>query len=142
MPGEAATIELVTATLMLQVPVPVAVKGTVAPVTLKDVSLATLPAVTVPPQVLVNAGVENTFMPDGKTSLHATPVIAVVVDGLLMVKVMVVALLATMVLGLKVFVTVGAAKRTANGAVAATVLPPPSSVLRKPTVGVAGIVLV
>ena len=141
-PGVAATSVLVTATLMLQVPAPPAVKGTVAPVKVKDVSLATLPAVTVPPQVLVKAGVANTFMPAGKISLHAAPVMAWVVDGLLMVKVIVVALLATMVDGLNVLSTVGAAKRTASGAVAATVLPPPSRVLKNPAVGEAGIVLV
>lgn len=62
------------------------------------------------------------------------------VEGLLIVRVIVVALLATMVVGLNVLVTVGAARRTANGAVAATVLPPPSSVLKNPAVGVAGMV--
>lgn len=139
-PGEAATSVLVTATLILQVPVPVAVNGTVAPVKAKEVSLATLPAVTVPPHELVKDGVENTFIPAGKISLHDTPVMAWIVEGLLIVKVIVVAVLATMVVGLNVLVTVGAAKRTANGAVAATVFPPPSSVLKNPAVGEAGIV--
>ena len=137
-PGEVATSVLVTATLKLHVPVPAAVNGTVAPVTLNDVSLATLPAVTVPPQELVKLGVANTFMPDGKISLQAAPVMAWVVDGLLIVNVIVVALLATIVLGANDLATVGAARRTANGAVAATVLLPPSSVTKDAT----GMVLV
>ena len=138
MPGEAATTVLVTATLMLQPPVPLALNGTVMPVMLSDVSLAMFPATTVPPQLLMKFGFKNTFMPDGKISLHAAPVMACVVEGLLIVNVIVVALLATMVDGLKVFVTVGAARRTANGAVAATVLLPPSSVVKAAT----GMVLV
>lgn len=142
MPGEAAVMVLVTATLMLQLAVPPALNGTVAPLMAMDVSLAALPAVTVPPQVFVKPGMENTFIPAGKISLHATPVMACVVDGLVMVNVSVVLVLATMVLGLKLLATVGAARRTASGAVAATVLPPPSVVLRKPAVGAAGMVLV
>ena len=123
-------------------PVPPALNGTVAPVNEIDVSLAADPAVTVPPQVLVNAGVEKTFNPAGKISLQAAPVIAWVVDGLVMVRVNVEAVLATMVAGVKVLATVGAARRTLNSAVAATVLPAPSSVLKKPAVGLAGMVLV
>lgn len=76
MPGEAAVTVLVTETLMLQLAVPPALKGTVAPLMAIEVSFATFPAVTVPPHVLVKLGVENTFMPAGKISLHATPVIA------------------------------------------------------------------
>jgi hypothetical protein len=141
-PGEAATTELVTLTLILQLAVPPALNGTVAPVMEIDVSLTTFPAVTVPPQVLVKPGVENTFIPAGKISLHATPTIACVVDGLAIVSNMVVAVFATMVEGLKLLLTIGAAKRTASGAVAATVFPPPFEVFRKPAVGDAGMVLV
>lgn len=141
-PGEAATTELVTLTLILQLAVPPALNGTVAPVMEIDVSLTTFPAVTVPPQVLVKAGVENTFIPAGKISLHATPTIACVVDGLAIVSNMVVAVFATMVEGLKLLLTIGAAKRTASGAVAATVFPPPFEVFRKPAAGDAGMVFV
>ena len=133
MPGDAATTVLVTATLMLQLAVPAALNGTVAPLRAMEVSLATLPALTVPPHELVKAGVENTFKPAGKISLQATPVIACTVDGLVIVNVMVVDVFATMVEGLKLFATVGAAKRTLNGAVAATVLAPPLAVLKEPT---------
>lgn len=140
-PGEFATKVLVTCTLMLQLPVPPALKGTVAPLNAMEVSLARLPEPTVPPQVLLNAGVPNTFMPAGKMSLMAAPVMAVVVDGLVMVMVSVVAALATMVLGENTFATAGAAKRTASGAVAAVVLPPPLAVLTAPAVGEAAMVL-
>lgn len=133
MPGVAATMVLVTATLMLQLAVPVALNGTVAPLRAIEVSFATLPALTVPPHELLKAGVENTFKPAGKMSLHAAPVMACVVDGLVMVKVMVLAVLATMVVGLKLFATVGAVKRTFKSAVAATVLAPPLVVLNEPT---------
>jgi hypothetical protein len=139
-PGEAATTELVTLTLILQLAVPPALNGTVAPLTEIDVSLATFPAVTVPPQVLAKPGVENTLIPAGKISLHTTPAIACVVDGLTIVNIMVVAVLATMVEGLKLLLTIGAAKRTASGAVAATVLPPPFAVFKNPAVGDAGMV--
>lgn len=142
MPGAAAVSVLVTWTLMLQLPVPPALNGTVAALMPNDASFATLPDVTVPPQVLLKPGVEKTFMPAGKMSLNAAPVIACAVDGLTSVNVMVVALLATMVAGLKLLVSVGAAKRTDNGALAAMVLPPPLLVLRKPAVGDAGMVLV
>jgi hypothetical protein len=100
-PGEAATTLLVTETLMLQLAVPPALKGTVALLIAIEVSLAAVPAVTVPPHVLVKLGTENTFIPAGKMSLHTTPVIACVVDGLVMVNVSVVLVLAMMVVGLK-----------------------------------------
>ena len=141
-PGAAAIMVLVTATLILQPPVPPALNGTVAPVIAIEVSLAMLPAVTVPPQVLLKPGIENTFIPAGKISLHATPLMACVVDGLAMVNVRVVLVLATMVVGLKLFATAGAARRTLSDALAATVLPPASKVLRNPVAGDAGIVLV
>lgn len=142
MPGDAATTVLVTCTEITQLPVPPALNGIVAPLIASEPLPAALPEVTVPPQELLKLGVENTCMPDGNTSVSAAPVIAVVVDGLVRVIVIVVAVLAMMGLTLNALVIVGAAKRTANGAVAATVLPPPSRVLRKPTVGEAGIVLV
>jgi hypothetical protein len=141
-PGEAATTELVTLTLILQLAVPPALNGTVAPLMDIDVSFARVPAVTVPPQVLVKPGVENTFIPAGKISLQATPVIACVVDGLTIVSSMVDAVFATMVEGLKLLLTIGAAKRTDNGAEAATVFPPPFVVFKKPAVGDAGMVFV
>jgi hypothetical protein len=141
-PGLAASTLLVTFTLMLQLPVPPALKGTVAPVNVNDVSPAVLPVPTVPPQVLAKLGVPNTFMPAGKISLNAAPVMAVVVDGLLRVIVNVVALLAMMVVGENAFTTTGAVKRTASGAVAAMLLPPPLAVLKAPTVGEAAMVLV
>jgi hypothetical protein len=140
-PGEAATTELVTLTLMVQLPVPPALNGTVAPVIAIDVSSAALPAVTVPPQEFVKLGLVNTFIPAGKISLQATPVIACVVDGLIIVNDSVVAVLATIVDGVKLLLTVGAAKRTDKGAVAATVFPPPLVVFKKPDVGDAGMVL-
>lgn len=140
-PGELATKVLVTCTLMLQLPVPPALKGTVAPVKAIEVSLARLPEPTVPPQLLLKLGVPNTFMPAGKMSLMAAPVMAVVVDGLVMVMVSVVAALATMVVGENALMSVGAAKRTASGALAAVVLPPPLAVLTAPGVGEAGMVL-
>ena len=51
-----------------------------------------------------------------------------------------VAVFATIVEGLKLLLTIGAARRTASGAVAATVFPPPFAVFKKPGVGEAGIV--
>ena len=132
-PGEAATTVLVTETLMLQLAVPPALKGTVAPLIAIEVSLATVPAVTVPPHVLVKPGAEKTFIPAGKMSLQTAPVMVCVVDGLVMVNVIVLAVLATMVVGLKLFATVGAVKRTFKSAVAATVLAPPLVVLNEPT---------
>jgi hypothetical protein len=137
-PGEVATKVLVTLTAILHAPVPAALNGTVAPVMLNDVSLAALPAVTVPPQELLNPGVAVTFMPDGKMSLHTAPVIAWVVDGLLIVKVIIVAVLATMVLGANDFVTAGAANLTASNEVAATAFAAPCNVVSAPT----GMVLV
>jgi hypothetical protein len=141
-PGEAATTVLVTFTLILQLAVPLILNGTVAPLIAIDVSLAALPAVTEPPHVLVKTGVPNTFIPAGKISLHATPVIACVVDGLAIVSTMLVAVFATMVEGLKLLLTVGAAKRTDSGAVAAAVFPPPFVVFKKPAEGDAGMVFV
>ena len=132
-PGEAATTVLVTETLMLQLAVPPALKGTVAPLIAIEVSLATVPAVTVPPHVLVKPGAEKTFIPAGKMSLQTAPVMVCVVDGLVIVRVMVVAVFATIVVGLKLFATVGAVKRTFKSAVAATVLAPPLVVLNEPT---------
>jgi hypothetical protein len=55
---------------------------------------------------------------------------------------MVDAVFATMVEGLKLLLTMGAAKRTDNGAEAATVFPPPFVVFKKPAVGDAGMVFV
>ena len=132
-PGEAATTVLVTETLMLQLAVPPALKGTVAPLIAIEVSLAAVPAVTVPPHVLVKPGAEKTFIPAGKMSLQTAPVMVCVVDGLVIVRVMVVAVFATIVVGLKLFATVGAVKRTFKSAVAATVLAPPLVVLNEPT---------
>jgi hypothetical protein len=137
-PGEVATTELVTLTLIVQLAVPPALNGTVAPLMEIDVSLARFPAVTVPPQVLAKLGVENTLIPAGKISLHATPTIAWVVEGLTIVNSILVAVFATIVEGLKLLLTIGAAKRTASGAVAATVFPPPFAVFKKPAVGDAG----
>jgi hypothetical protein len=141
-PGLAASTLLVIFTLMLQLPVPPALNGTVAAVNAIEVSLAALPVPTVPPQVLVKLGVPNTFMPAGKISLNAAPVMAVVVDGLVRVMVKVVALLAMMLVGENAFSTTGAVKRTASGAVAAALFPPPLAVLNEPAVGEAAIVLV
>lgn len=59
-----------------------------------------------------------------------------------MVNVIAVLVLATMVPALKPLATIGAAKRTANGAMAATVFEPPLEVFKKPAVGEGGIVLV
>jgi hypothetical protein len=75
-PGDAATTELVTLTLILQLPVPPALNGTVAAFIAIEVSFAAFPAVTIPPHVFVKLGMEKTFIPAGKISLQATPVIA------------------------------------------------------------------
>ena len=141
MPGASATTVLVTETLMLQLPVPPALNGTVALLIAIDVSSAAAPEVTVPPQVLVKFGTENTFNPTGNMSLQVTPDIACTVDELMMVNVKVVAVKAEMVEGLKFFATEGAAKRTPKDALAGAVLPPPSAVLRKPCPGDAAMVL-
>ena len=140
-PGAPATTVLVTCTLMLQLPVPPALNGTVAPVNTNEVSAATVPVLTLPPHELVKLGVPNTFIPAGKMSLSAAPAMAVVVEGLVRVRVSVVALFATMVVGENVLLNKGAARRTANGAVAAVPLPPPLAVLSAPTAGEAAIVL-
>ncbi len=142
MPGEDAVTVLVTCTLIVQPAVPPALKGIVMPLVPSEASFATLPDETVPPQVLLKFGTKNTFIPAGKLSVSAAPVIDVVVDGLVSVNVIVVGLLATMVPTLKLLARLGAAKRTTSGAAAATGLPPPSSVLRKPAMGDAGMVLV
>ena len=75
-PGEVATTELVTLTLIVQLPVPPALNGTVAPLSAIEVSLAAIPAVTVPPHVFVKLGMEKTLMPAGKISFQATPAMA------------------------------------------------------------------
>ena len=127
---------------MRQLPVPAALNGTKAPLIPKEPSPAALPELTVPPHVLLKLGAPKTFMPAGKISLSVAVVMAVEVDGLVITNVRVVGVLATIVLGLKLLVSVGAASRTARTAEAATVLPPPSSVLKNPVAGVAGMLLV
>ena len=121
---------------------PPALNGTTAPLIPKEPSPATLPELTVPPHVLLKLGAPKTFMPAGKMSLNDAPVMGVEVDELVITSVMVVGVLATIVLGLKLLVSVGAASRTAKAAEAATVLPPPSSVFKNPVAGVAGMLLV
>jgi len=75
-PGEAATTELVTLTLIVQLPVPPALNGTVAPLSAIEVSLAAFPAVTVPAHEFVKLGMEKTLIPAGKMSFQVTPAIA------------------------------------------------------------------
>lgn len=135
-PGAGAVITPVTCTTILQLPL----AGTVAPLRPTDASPATLPELIVPPQLLLKFGVANTFMPDGKISLNCAPVIACA-EGLVITRVIVLGVLATTVPGAKLLLKVGAAKRTARGALAATVLPPALAVAKKPTVGDAGMVL-
>ena len=81
--------------------------GIVAP--LKDNVLPPAVAVAVPPQVLDTAGVPELSRPAGYVSVKVTPAMLAVL-GLVRVIVSVLVPLAAMVVGLKLLVTVGAAR--------------------------------
>ena len=102
--------------------------GIVAP--LKDNVLPPAEAVAVPPQVLDTAGVPELSRPAGYVSVKVTPVM-LAVFGLLRVIVSVLVALAAIVEGLKVLLTVGAAraKFTVGFVLTVTAAHPPAAVV-------------
>jgi hypothetical protein len=74
--------------------------GIEPPLRVSPVELA-VPPESVPPQVLDTLGVDATVIPEGKLSVNASPVVAVLVDGLVLVIARVLAPPYAMLVGVK-----------------------------------------
>jgi hypothetical protein len=94
----------------------------VPPVRLMEVLFAA--AVNVPPQLLVAPGVAATCRPDGKVSVTATPLNAVELFGLVMVKVRVEVPLTATLVGEKALLMLGGATTVSVAVLLAAPVPP------------------